>query len=156
MQERWPQAVCRKGIPKSDVTALTSLLDLDHLRCRCRWVAKPIPSHHHARPVDAQANALQHHAMPAPCYASGWPSQHHALPPLLAPQLPSEIQVWLVQPGTRPLAKAGPFFSLSVSLGCAGSVWLHRLSLLAVHGAALHAAHGPLLTVASPAMGCKR
>ena len=110
MQERWPQAVCRKGIPKSDVTALTSLLDLDHLRCRCRWVAKPIPSHHHARPVDAQANALQHHAMPAPCYASGWPSQHHALPPLLAPQLPSEIQVWLVQPGTRPLAKAGPFF----------------------------------------------
>lgn len=83
-------------------------------------------------------------AQPTPCLA-----------PPLAPQLPSEIQVQLVQPGARPLAEAGPFFFLSVLtdgliFGCAGSVLLHRLSLVAVRGAALRAVHGLLLAVASP------
>ena len=43
------------------------------------------------------------------------PSQHHALSLLLGPPLPSEIQVWLVQPGARPLAEVGPFFLLKRS-----------------------------------------
>ena len=85
--------MCRNGVPKSDVTALTSLLDLEHLRCHCRWMAKPVPFQYHAIPVDGQANPK-----PSPCHASGWPgqcqsstmpcqwmakpvpSQHHAMP----------------------------------------------------------------------------
>ena len=77
----------------------------------CQWMAKPVPSQHHTMPVDGQANTK-----PSPCHASGWPGQHHALSPLLPPpQLLSEIQVWLVQPGARPLAKVGPFFLLKCS-----------------------------------------
>ena len=69
----------------------------------CQWMAKPTPSYHHAMPVDALMHSnttlCQWMAQPTPCLA-----------PPLAPQLPSEIQVWLVQPGAGPLAEAGPFF----------------------------------------------